>query len=46
MVAIVDQTKTLDLVALAEGLKKALPPYARPLFLRVLHHVEMTGILY
>ncbi|XP_075213342.1 long-chain fatty acid transport protein 4-like [Lycorma delicatula] len=43
MVAIVDQSNTLDLSTLAEGVKKSLPPYARPLFLRVLHHVEMTG---
>lgn len=43
MAAIVDQSNSLDLVSLAEGLKKALPPYARPLFLRVLHQVEMTG---
>ncbi|XP_022191701.1 long-chain fatty acid transport protein 4 [Nilaparvata lugens] len=43
MVAIVDQNNTLDLEALAEGAKKSLPSYARPMFIRVLHEVEMTG---
>ncbi|RZF40359.1 hypothetical protein LSTR_LSTR008789 [Laodelphax striatellus] len=43
MVAIVDQNNTLDLDALAEGAKKSLPSYARPMFIRVLHEVEMTG---
>jgi solute carrier family 27 fatty acid transporter 1/4 len=43
MAAILDKNNTVDLAALAEGLKKALPSYARPIFIRLLHDVEMTG---
>lgn len=44
MAAIVDQAGDLDLDVFAEGVKKALPTYARPVFVRILHQVEMTGI--
>ncbi|XP_067006240.2 long-chain fatty acid transport protein 1 [Anabrus simplex] len=43
MAAIVDQDNSLDLELLLEGIKKNLPPYARPLFIRVLHTLPMTG---
>ncbi|KAL1123801.1 hypothetical protein AAG570_001572 [Ranatra chinensis] len=43
MAAIVDKTNTLNINVLSEGLKKALPAYARPAFIRVLRDVEMTG---
>ena len=32
-----------DLDKLATGISKSLPPYARPLFLRVLDIMDMTG---
>jgi hypothetical protein len=43
MAAIVDHDGSLNLTALAEGMKKALPSYARPLFIRVVRKVDMTG---
>ncbi|XP_039279546.1 long-chain fatty acid transport protein 4-like [Nilaparvata lugens] len=43
MAAIADASGQVDLAALAEGLDKELPAYARPLFVRLLHAVEMTG---
>uniref|UniRef100_A0A1B6CWE8 long-chain-fatty-acid--CoA ligase n=1 Tax=Clastoptera arizonana TaxID=38151 RepID=A0A1B6CWE8_9HEMI len=43
MAAIVDQSGSLNLNTLAEGLKKSLPSYARPLFVRILNEVELTG---
>ncbi|XP_023713297.2 long-chain fatty acid transport protein 4 isoform X1 [Cryptotermes secundus] len=43
MAAILDQDGTLNITALADGVKKALPSYARPLFIRILRKVELTG---
>jgi solute carrier family 27 fatty acid transporter 1/4 len=43
MAAIVDQDDSLNLTTLAEGLNKALPSYARPLFIRIVRKVDMTG---
>lgn len=43
MTAILDQDDTLNLTTLADGMKKALPAYARPQFVRVLRKVDMTG---
>uniref|UniRef100_A0A1B0EYX6 long-chain-fatty-acid--CoA ligase n=1 Tax=Phlebotomus papatasi TaxID=29031 RepID=A0A1B0EYX6_PHLPP len=43
MAAILDPERTVDLKALADGLRKALPTYARPLFVRLLVKVDMTG---
>lgn len=43
MAAIVDPDSLLDFKALAEGLEKALPSYARPIFLRIVKELEMTG---
>lgn len=43
MAAIVDKDNTLDISKVSEGLQKALPSYARPLFIRKLNAVELTG---
>lgn len=45
MAAILDKEDSLDLAQIADGLRKNLPSYARPLFIRILNHVEMTGKL-
>ena len=45
MAAILDKDNSLNLVTLAEGIQKKLPFFARPLFVRCLSHVEMTGKL-
>lgn len=43
MAAIVDKDNTLDITSISEGLQKALPAYARPMFIRKLNEVELTG---
>lgn len=43
MAAIYDPENSLNLKELAEGVKKVLPSYARPLFVRVLSKLPMTG---
>ncbi|KAL1457632.1 hypothetical protein WDU94_007840 [Cyamophila willieti] len=43
MAAILDINNSLDVAAVSEGIKKALPSYARPMFIRCLREVEMTG---
>ncbi|XP_024944990.1 long-chain fatty acid transport protein 4 isoform X2 [Cephus cinctus] len=43
MAAIYDPEHSLNLKELGEGVKKALPTYARPLFLRILEDLPMTG---
>lgn len=43
MAAISDPEKTLDISALGENLRKVLPTYARPQFLRILEKIDMTG---
>ncbi|XP_073987986.1 long-chain fatty acid transport protein 4-like isoform X1 [Rhodnius prolixus] len=43
MAAIVDKENSINLNKLTDGIKKALPSYARPMFLRILNEVEMTG---
>lgn len=43
MAAILDAEKAVDLTDLANGLKKVLPSYARPQFIRLLTKVDMTG---
>lgn len=46
MVAIVDETEEIDLDHLSAGIGKALPIYARPLFLRVIKKpLSLTGQL-
>lgn len=43
MAAIYDPDRSIKLSELSEGVKKALPIYARPLFIRVLSTLPMTG---
>ncbi|KAG8223652.1 hypothetical protein J437_LFUL001759 [Ladona fulva] len=43
MAAIVKQQSSLDVVGLAKKLVDHLPAYARPLFLRVVPHIDLTG---
>ena len=43
MATIVDTNGDLDLKSLAAELEKHLPAYARPLFLRITDHADMTG---
>lgn len=43
MAAILDENNSLDLSALAEGLKTKLPSYARPHLIRRLEKVDVTG---
>ncbi|XP_014230312.1 long-chain fatty acid transport protein 1-like [Trichogramma pretiosum] len=43
MAAIVDPESLLDFKALAEGLDKSLPSYARPIFLRIVKELELTS---
>jgi hypothetical protein len=43
MAAILDQHDNLNITALADGVKKVLPSYARPQFIRILRKVDMTG---
>lgn len=43
MAAVVDPANELDMPKFALALDKALPQYARPLFLRVLSAMELTG---
>lgn len=43
MAAIVDPNNKLDLKCLAAGLRGSLPPYARPVFIRIMNELPMTG---
>lgn len=43
MAAILDVDQSVDLDELATGLKNVLPAYARPLFIRLLSKIDMTG---
>ncbi len=43
MAAILDNDQNLDLTVLAQGLTKVLPTYARPLFIRTVSAIDMTG---
>lgn len=43
MAAIVDIEKKLDFIHLSSGIKASLPPYARPVFIRILANLPMTG---
>ena len=45
MAAIVDQNDNLDLSQLNKELQKTLPPYARPLFIRLIKEADLTGKL-
>lgn len=43
MAAIVDPEKKIDLRNLAAGIRRNLPPYARPVFIRIMGELPMTG---
>lgn len=43
MCGIVDADGTLDLEKLAKDIAKDLPKYARPIFIRIMHSMDMTG---
>lgn len=43
MAAIADPNNALDIKSLADGLEKTLPSYARPIFIRVLEKMDITG---
>lgn len=43
MAAILDTEKTLDLSKLPNEISKVLPSYARPIFLRIVTKMDMTG---
>jgi solute carrier family 27 fatty acid transporter 1/4 len=43
MAAIADPERSLDLKTLSDNLRKALPSYARPQFVRILEKIESTG---
>lgn len=43
MCGIVDDDNTLDLDKLAKDIAKHLPAYARPVFIRVMDKLDMTG---
>lgn len=43
LAAIDDQDRSLDLAALTSALQRSLPPYARPLFLRLMKEADTTG---
>jgi hypothetical protein len=45
MAVIADASNILNVDDLGEKMKKALPPYAIPLFLRIAREIEMTGML-
>nr|KAG5710616.1 hypothetical protein BaRGS_013262 [Batillaria attramentaria] len=43
MAAIVDENQSLDLAGLTAALQRSLPPYARPVFIRLMKAVDTTG---
>lgn len=43
MAAVVDQESKISFETLAQSLKQLLPSYAIPVFLRIVHKVEVTG---
>lgn len=43
MAAILDPERSLDLATLASGMNKVLPAYARPLFIRLVSTIDLTG---
>uniref|UniRef100_A0A146LH94 Very long-chain fatty acid transport protein n=1 Tax=Lygus hesperus TaxID=30085 RepID=A0A146LH94_LYGHE len=43
MAALVDPKEELNFEVFALALDKSLPPYARPIFLRILNSIELTG---
>lgn len=45
MAAIVDPDREINLEDFLKKIKKSVPPYAQPLFLRLLDHISVTGEL-
>lgn len=43
MAAILDENESLDLKKLADDMKEHIPSYARPLFIRILTKIDLTG---
>jgi solute carrier family 27 fatty acid transporter 1/4 len=43
MAAIADPNNALDIKTLADSFDRTLPSYARPIFIRVLEKMDMTG---
>lgn len=43
MVAILDPEEKVDLKKFVQGVKKTLPSYARPIFVRILRKIDLTG---
>ena len=43
MAAIADPNNDVDFKALADGLDRTLPSYARPIFIRILGKIDITG---
>lgn len=43
MAAILDPEEVVDLKKLVQGVKKSLPTYARPIFVRILRKMDLTG---
>lgn len=43
MVAIHDPDEVIDLKQFVQGVKKTLPSYARPIFVRILRKIDLTG---
>lgn len=43
MAAIVDPNNEINLETLSIGIRGSLPPYARPIFIRILNELPMTG---
>ena len=46
MIAILDPDNTLDLKKLYNGVSAKLPSYARPIFVRCVQHLDLTGEMY
>lgn len=46
MAAILDPEETVDLKKFVQGVKQALPSYARPILVRILRKIDMTGIFF
>lgn len=46
MAALVEPEGGLDVAGFLKAVKKQLPPYAIPMFLRVVKHVDITGVYY
>lgn len=43
MAAILDPEEVVDLKEFVQGVKKMLPSYARPIFVRILRKIDLTG---